>query len=85
MTILVTGSAGHLGEAIVRTLRAAGSPARGIDRKPSPFTDELGSIVDPGFVRRQMAGVTAVIHTATLHMWRPTANRTSSIPMSAAR
>ncbi len=67
MTILVTGSAGHLGEAIVRTLRAAGSPARGIDRKPSPFTDELGSIVDPGFVRRQMAGVTAVIPTATLH------------------
>ncbi|MGL3105591.1 NAD-dependent epimerase/dehydratase family protein [Bradyrhizobium sp. BR 1432] len=67
MTILVTGSAGHLGEAILRTLRARRSPARGIDLKPSPFTDAVGSIVDPGFVRRQMAGVTTVIHTATLH------------------
>lgn len=67
MTILVTGSAGHLGEAILRTLRVRGSPARGLDLKPSPFTDAIGSIVDPGFVRRQMDGVIAVIHTATLH------------------
>ncbi|UPK27004.1 NAD-dependent epimerase/dehydratase family protein [Bradyrhizobium sp. 195] len=67
MTILVTGSAGHLGEAILRTLRRSGSPARGVDLKPSPYTNAVGSIVDPGFVRRQMAGVSAVIHTATLH------------------
>jgi UDP-glucose 4-epimerase len=67
MTILVTGSSGHLGEAILRTLRGRGSPVRGIDLKPSPFTDAVGSIVDPSFVRRQMEGVTAVIHTATLH------------------
>jgi UDP-glucose 4-epimerase len=67
MTILVTGSAGHLGEAILRTLRRRGSPARGVDLKTSPFTDAAGSIVDPGFVRAQMEGVTAVIHTATLH------------------
>lgn len=67
MTILVTGSAGHLGEAILRTLRTCGSPARGVDLKPSPYTNAVGSIVDPGFVRRQMAGVSAVIHTATLH------------------
>lgn len=67
MTILVTGSAGHLGEAILRTLRRGGSPARGIDLKPSPFTDAVGSIIDAPFVRRQMDGVTTVIHTATLH------------------
>ncbi|MBW7965629.1 NAD(P)-dependent oxidoreductase [Bradyrhizobium sp. BR 10261] len=67
MTILVTGSAGHLGEAILRTLRGRSSAVRGIDLKPSPFTDAVGSIVDPTFVRAQMAGVTAVIHTATLH------------------
>lgn len=67
MTILVTGSAGHLGEALLRTLQRRGSPARGIDLKPSPFTDAVGSIVDTGFVRAQMDGVTAVIHTATLH------------------
>ncbi|WP_342736401.1 NAD(P)-dependent oxidoreductase [Bradyrhizobium sp. B117] len=67
MKILVTGSAGHLGEAILRTLRGRGSSARGIDLKPSPFTDAVGSIVDPDFVREQMDGVTAVIHAATLH------------------
>ena len=67
MTILVTGSAGHLGEAILRTLRRRGLPARGIDLKASPFTDAVGSIGDSGFVRAQMDGVTAVIHAATLH------------------
>jgi UDP-glucose 4-epimerase len=67
MTILVTGSAGHLGEALMRTLRAAGRPARGIDIKPSEFTDRVGSITDRDAVRRAMAGVDAVLHTATLH------------------
>lgn len=67
MTILVTGSAGHLGEALVRTLRAASRPVRGIDRRPSPFTDRVGSIVDRGFVRDAVAGATAVLHAATLH------------------
>ncbi|MBR0737256.1 NAD(P)-dependent oxidoreductase [Bradyrhizobium liaoningense] len=67
MTILVTGSAGHLGEAILRTLHGRRSPVRGVDLKSSAFTDAVGSIVDPGFVRRQMDGISAVIHTATLH------------------
>lgn len=67
MTILVTGSAGHLGEGILRTLRDRALPVRGVDLKLSPFTDAVGSIVDPDFVRRQMDGVSAVIHTATLH------------------
>ncbi|QWT19386.1 NAD(P)-dependent oxidoreductase [Bacillus sp. NP157] len=67
MTILVTGSAGHLGEALVRELRAQGREVRGIDIKPSPFTDEVGSIADEAFVRRAMAGATGVVHAATLH------------------
>jgi len=67
MTILVTGSAGHLGEAIVRTLRAAGRPAVGLDIKASPFTDVVGSVGDAAVVARAMAGVSAVIHAATLH------------------
>lgn len=67
MTILVTGSAGHLGEALMRTLRDQGRQARGIDIKPSPFTGMTGSITNPDFVRRAMSGVTAVIHAATLH------------------
>jgi UDP-glucose 4-epimerase len=67
MTILVTGSAGHLGEALMRTLRAAGTNARGIDIKESPFTDRSGSICDRTFLRECMQGVRTVLHPATLH------------------
>jgi UDP-glucose 4-epimerase len=67
MTILITGSAGHLGEALMRALQAAGRPAVGIDLLPSPFTTHVGSIGDPDLVRGCMAGVSAVIHAATLH------------------
>lgn len=67
MRILVTGSAGHLGEALVRRLRKDGRAVRGIDIKPSAHTDEVGSIADEAFVREAMRGVDAVIHTATLH------------------
>ena len=67
MSILVTGSAGHLGEAIMRSLRAQGRQAIGIDIKPSPFTDFTGSITNRDFIKQCMAGVHAVIHTATLH------------------
>lgn len=65
--ILVTGSAGHLGEALMRTLRAAGRPVRGLDIKASPFTDHVGSIVDRGFVADCLRGAGGVIHAATLH------------------
>ncbi|WP_046120013.1 NAD-dependent epimerase/dehydratase family protein [Ensifer aridi] len=67
MTILVTGSAGHLGEALMRSLRAAGRDVRGIDIKPSDFTDLVGSIADRTFVRRALKNVHAVVHAATLH------------------
>src|SRR4051794_12327492 len=67
MTLVVTGSAGHLGEALMRTLRAAGEPALGLDLKPSPFTDRVGSILDAGFVAGCLRGARAVVHTATLH------------------
>jgi len=67
MTLLITGSAGHLGEALMRTLRAAGRSAVGIDIKPSPFTDRVGSIGDRAFLGQCMDGVRAVIHAATLH------------------
>jgi UDP-glucose 4-epimerase len=67
MTILVTGSAGHLGEALMRTLPQAGHHAVGLDIKESPFTHRVGSIVDREFVSGCMVGVDAVIHTATLH------------------
>src|ERR1700722_19374949 len=67
MRALVTGSAGHLGEALVRALRDAGRDVVGVDIRSSPFTTNVGSIVDRPFVRRCMAGVRAVFHAATLH------------------
>ena len=67
MTILITGSSGHLGEALVRSLRAQQRAVRGIDIKPSPFTDRVGSISDREFVADVTQGVDAIIHAATLH------------------
>ncbi|HRQ65027.1 MAG TPA: NAD(P)-dependent oxidoreductase [Xanthomonadaceae bacterium] len=67
MRILVTGSSGHLGEALVRTLQGTTHEVIGLDRTASPLTAEVGTIADCSFVRRCMQGVDAVIHTATLH------------------
>ena len=67
MRVLVTGSAGHLGEALVRTLRDAGHEPVGLDRLASPHTDAVASITDRGAVRSALAGADAVLHTATLH------------------
>jgi nucleoside-diphosphate-sugar epimerase len=67
MSILVTGSAGHLGEALVRSLRAEGRSAIGVDLKSSPFTDRVGSICDRPFIEGCMKRGSAVIHAATLH------------------
>ncbi len=68
MRVLVTGSAGHLGEGLVRRLRAdAAHEVASIDVLASPFTAAVGSIADRGFVREAMAGVDAVLHAATLH------------------
>jgi UDP-glucose 4-epimerase len=67
MTVLVTGSAGHLGEALMRSLRAKGAQARGLDVKPSLFTECVGSIADRNFIGTCMHGVQSVIHAATLH------------------
>jgi nucleoside-diphosphate-sugar epimerase len=67
MNVLVTGSAGHLGEALMRTLRDTGHEVVGLDILPSPFTTHVGSVTDRGCVRQCMRGVEAVLHAATLH------------------
>lgn len=67
MKILVTGSSGHLGEALVRTLRDAKHEVFGADILPSPFTDHVGSIADRDFVFQSMADIERVFHVATLH------------------
>ncbi len=67
MRILVTGSSGHLGEALVRTLQKTDHEVIGLDILPSPFTHAVGSLTDRGHVKQCMRGVNAVLHTATLH------------------
>jgi UDP-glucose 4-epimerase len=65
--ILVTGSAGHLGEALMRSLRAQRREVVGLDLLESPYTDVVGSIADRELVRRGLDGVSTVLHAATLH------------------
>jgi nucleoside-diphosphate-sugar epimerase len=67
MRILVTGSSGHLGEALMRVLGAEGADVLGLDVLPSPHTTVVGSIADRGCVRRGVEGVDAIVHAATLH------------------
>jgi nucleoside-diphosphate-sugar epimerase len=67
MRILVTGSSGHLGEALCRVLAADGVETAGLDVLPSPHTTIVGSIADRDTVREALRGVDAVLHTATLH------------------
>ena len=67
MRILVTGSAGHLGEALVRVLGADGEDVAGLDVLESPYTSVVGSVADRECVRRALDGVDAVLHAATLH------------------
>jgi UDP-glucose 4-epimerase len=67
MRILVTGSAGHLGEALMLTLQRSGHEAVGLDIKSSSTTHRVGSITERDFVRRCMQGAEAVLHAATLH------------------
>ena len=63
----MTGSAGHLGEALVRVLRDGGYDVTGIDIRRSPFTTVVGSVADRALVRDCVAGADAILHTATLH------------------
>ena len=67
MKILVTGSSGHLGEALMRTLPGLGHEAVGVDIVRSPYTQVTGSIADRAIVDACMRGVDVVLHAATLH------------------
>jgi UDP-glucose 4-epimerase len=67
MNFLVTGSAGHLGEALVRTLRDSGHEVVGLDILESPYTTEIGSISERSTALRCMSRVEVVLHAATLH------------------
>jgi UDP-glucose 4-epimerase len=67
MRVLVTGSAGHLGEALCRILPSAGYEPVGLDVLDSSYTAVVGSVADRATVRRALGDVEAVLHAATLH------------------
>jgi nucleoside-diphosphate-sugar epimerase len=62
-TILVTGSAGRIGQAVVQAL---GEEARGFDRVPTPGHKDhvVGDLSDGPALARAMQGIGTVIHLA---------------------
>jgi nucleoside-diphosphate-sugar epimerase len=85
MRVLVTGSAGHLGEALVRTLKSLKHEVTGLDILESPFTTHVGSITDRSWVRCCMSDVQVVLHAAILYtnlMSPPIDDGTSLTPIS---
>ena len=64
--ILVTGSAGRVGQAVVQELLARGELVRGFDRVPTPGLPDspVGNLTDAAAVRRAAEGAFAVVHLA---------------------
>jgi len=67
MKVLVTGSAGHLGEALCMVLKEKGYEVTGLDMLASTYTSIVGSVDDPLMVKEAVQGVSTIFHTATLH------------------
>jgi nucleoside-diphosphate-sugar epimerase len=68
-TVLVTGSSGHLGSALMLSLPSLGYEPIGIDLLPSPTTTVVGSVSDNALLSSVFADHSfhSVIHAATLH------------------
>nr|QIE08617.1 NAD-dependent epimerase/dehydratase [Streptomyces sp.] len=65
--VVVTGSAGLVGSAVVRLLRESGRTVVGVDRVKSPDTDVVADLRDGAAWRGALAGAEAVVHAAALH------------------
>lgn len=67
--VLVTGSAGHLGTALMLALPGLGFKPFGIDILESPTTSTVGNISDRAFVSGLLQGssIKHIINAATLH------------------
>ncbi|KZL66247.1 NAD dependent epimerase/dehydratase family protein [Colletotrichum tofieldiae] len=69
-TVLVTGSSGHLGAALMLSLLSQGHTPLGIDILPSETTTIVGSVTDRPLIASilsQNPSIAHVIHAATLH------------------
>ena len=65
-TVLVTGSAGAIGQPVCRELIARGHRVRGFDLHQTPGVDDaiVGDIADGDAVRRAVDGIDSVVHLA---------------------
>jgi uronate dehydrogenase len=64
--VLVTGSSGRIGRAVVQELQARGQRVRGFDRSATPGLADMvvGDLTDAAAVARAMQGVQTLIHLA---------------------
>lgn len=67
MRILVTGTSGHLGEAIARTLLKQEIDYVGVDIRKSNYTHQIGDLSNKAFTDKVLNDIDYVIHCATLH------------------
>lgn len=66
MRIVITGSAGRVGRAIVARLAGAHDLVT-LDRLAAPGVQHVGDICDPSLLVRVLDGADAVVHVAALH------------------
>src|SRR5258708_11350634 len=66
--VLVTGSAGRVGQGAVRELRARGHFVRGLDLAPTPGVDDflVSDITDAAMIGRAVDGIDTLIHLAAI-------------------
>jgi nucleoside-diphosphate-sugar epimerase len=67
MRVVVTGSSGRVGRAIVARLRADGHAVAGFDRAPASTTDVVADLGEGAALRAALGGADAVVHAAALH------------------
>ncbi len=69
--ILVTGSAGRVGRAVIAALRVKGRAVRGFDLKPSGMDGDevIGSFEDADLLAQAVEGVTGVLHLGAFMSW----------------
>ncbi len=69
--ILVTGSAGRVGRAVIAALKAKDRVVRGFDLRPSGMDGDevIGSLEDADLLARAVEGVTDILHLGAFMSW----------------
>lgn len=67
MSVLVTGASGRIGGAVAARLSLRHA-VTGFDLRPGPLTSVIGDVRDTALLARHLAGIEAVVHTASLHV-----------------